>query len=138
MPLKLTSPIEKDFVLEKSDAEFCEKGDPSTTVTIRQATQGQHERRNAVINTFNREYDGLNITVSQNFSPEDLYRLEVELTLTSCNISDVDEKPLFTFRNGAVEPASFRKGWAKLPPLIASEIHEKVLEVNPLWAGPPE
>lgn len=135
MALKLTAPIEKDFILEKSDKEYKNDGAP-TTVTIRQATQGQHERRNQLINTFNREYDGISVTVSQNFSPEDLYRLEVELTLVGCNIDDVDDKPLFIFKGNFVEPASFKKGWAKLPPIVAEEIHSKVLEVNPLWSSP--
>lgn len=135
MPLQLIAPIEKDFILTKTDEEFKTEGEP-TKILIRQATQGQHERRNVLINTFNRQYDGVSVTVSQNFSPEDLYRLEVELTLADCNITGEDEKPLFIFTNKVVNSTSFMRGWSKLPPLVASEIHDKVLEVNPLWASP--
>jgi len=135
MPLQLIAPIEKDFILEKTDTEFKTEGEP-TKILVRQATQGQHERRNVLINTFNRQYDGVSVVVSQNFSPEDLYRLEVELTLADCNIVGEDEQPLFVFKNKVVNSSSFMRGWAKLPPTVAREIHDKVIEVNPLWNNP--
>lgn len=135
MALKLTAPIEKDFILEKTDKEYDVKDD-HTTVRIRQATQGQCEIRNALLSEFTRVFDGDQLTVSQHFSPEELYRREVELTMVACNIEDDSGKPRFLFKDGKVDPASFKRGWAALPPLVAEEIHEKVLEANPLWAGP--
>ena len=46
MALKLSAPIEKDFALEKTDATYgLEKGEEPTRITIKQATQAQHERR---------------------------------------------------------------------------------------------
>ena len=135
MALKLTAPIEKDFILEKTDKEYDVKDD-HTTVRIRQATQGQCEIRNALLSEFTRVFDGDQLTVSQHFSPEELYRREVELTLVACNIEGESGKPLFFFKVGKIDPASFKKGWALLAPMVAEEIHDKVLEMNPLWAGP--
>lgn len=135
MALKLTTPIEKDFILEKTDKEFDVKTG-HTTICVRQASQGQYEIRNGLLSEFTRVFDGSQLTVSQHFSPEELYRREVELTLTASNIEDDNGKALFTFKDGKVDPISFRKGWALLPPLVAEEIHEKVMEMNPLWAGP--
>jgi len=133
MALKLSAPLEKEFILEKTDKEF-KVEDGHTTVTIRQATQGQHEIRTAMYNDFERVFDGDSLKVSQHFSPEEFKRKEVELTLTGCNILGENDKPLFIFRNGIVDPISFKKGWADLPPMIADEIHDKVLEMNPLWS----
>jgi len=135
MALKLTVPIEKDFVLEKTDKEFKVEDNP-TTIRVRQATQGQCEIRNGLLSDFTRVFDGDQLTVSQHFSPEELYRLEVELTLAACNIENNKGEPLFIFRNNVVDPASFKKGWALLAPLVAEEMHDKVLEMNPPWAGP--
>jgi hypothetical protein len=135
MALKLTAPIEKDFILEKTDKEYDVKDD-HTTVRIRQATQGQCEVRNALLSEFTRVFDGDQLTVSQHFSPEELYRREVELTMVGCNIENDNGKPTFFFKDGKVDPASFKRGWAGLPPIVAEEIHDKVLEMNPLWAGP--
>jgi hypothetical protein len=135
MPLKLAVPTEREFTLDKSDKLFENKG-PASIVNVRQATQGDFERRKALYTTFERSFNGETITVNQRFSPEDLFRLEVEISMCGCNILDSDDKPLFKFRGKVVDPVSFAIGWNKLPPEIAEEIHEKVLEVNPLWAGP--
>jgi len=135
MPLKLAAPIEQDFILEESDKKFGNKGTP-TIITVRQASQGQHERRDKLYSTFNRVFSGDTFTVSQNFSSIELYRLEVELTLIACNIEDLDGNMLFKFKNKEVTHESFVNGWNALPPEIAKEMHDKVIEVNPLWGTP--
>ena len=134
MPLQMKSPLVKESHLEKSDAELGVT-DGATMVTIRQATQGGHELRNDLFAEFKREYDGNSIRVVQRISFDDIRRREVFLTLSACNIMDENGKnPLFTFENGLLKnEAVFSKAWGKLPPIVANEIHEKVLEMNPLW-----
>jgi hypothetical protein len=134
MPIQLGSPIKKEFHLDKSDAELSIK-DGASMVTVCQATQGGHELRNDLFSEFKREYDGATIRVVQRISFDDIRRREVFLTLCACNIMDESgKKPLFTFLNGHLsDEVVFRSAWNKLPPIIANEIHEKVLEMNPLW-----
>jgi hypothetical protein len=137
MPLKVMSNNKKEFVLKKSDNEFSNKGEP-TKVTIRQATQGDFEIRNDLFAEFKREYDGTAIRVIQRISFDDIRRKEVFLTLCECNIlddQDGDEpKELFSFKDGRLtNEREFLSAWSKLHPSIANEIHEYVLEQNPLW-----
>ena len=137
MPIKLKSPLKKEFHLTKSDGELGVdgiEGDP-TLITVRQATQGDHELRNDLDSEFRREYDGRTIKVVQRISFDDLRRREVFLTLCACNILDEDgSKPLFAFENGRLNNEEvFNRSWGKLPPTVADEIHEKVMEMNPLW-----
>ena len=135
MSIKLSAPIEQEFTLDKSDKEFENKGSP-TTVSIRQATQGEYERREKLYRTFDRSFNEEGYTVTQKFDANDLFRLEVELTLSACNIVDENDKPIFKFKNAKISPYDFLNGWNQLHPTIAREIHEKVIEVNPLWGAP--
>jgi len=128
MPVKLTAPLEKDFPLERTDLAYDNEGEP-TKVTIRQATQAR-----ASLND--------ELQLRQKWSVEELKRIEVYLTLIGCNLEDEDGKSLFRFKslNGHSDldmtENEFKKAWGKLPPDIAQEIHEKVLEVNLSWGGP--
>jgi hypothetical protein len=147
MPLKLSLPTEKDFVLERSDLAYGNDGEP-TRVSIRQATQSQNEKRShiysEVTNVINRDPEDLipELQLRQHWSLEELKRVEVFLTLTSCNILDPNGSPLFRFKmvndksTLDMNNQEFAIAWGKLPGDIALEIHEKVLEVNPLWDGP--
>ena len=146
MPIKILANNTKEFPLKKSDKEFKNEGD-ATTVTIRQATQGDFEIRNDLFAEFKREYDGSAIRVIQRISFDDIRRKEVFLTLCACNILDypevaegekqiADDKlpSLFKFKDGRLtNERDFLVAWAKLHPTIANEIHECVLEMNPLW-----
>lgn len=137
MPIQLKPPIVKDFILEKSDLAFENSGSP-TMITIRQATQEGQERRAELFSKIIREMSGGDgsIKLVQQFSFEELKRIEVMLTLSSCNITDENGNALFVFSNGFIrDEVAFRKAWGRLDPMIADEIHEKVLEVNIKW-GP--
>lgn len=143
MALKLTAPIQQDFVLERSDAKFKNEGEP-TMISVRQATQGQQERRAGVFAEIQRVIENQDvfgsaaISIRQTWSMEELKRVEVFLTLAACNISGPDGKPLFKFNdNGSLkmDEGTFRDAWYQLPPSVADEIHEKVLEVNLMWSG---
>lgn len=138
MPLKLSVPLEKEFRLERSDALFDVKDSSPTTVLIRQAKQGEHERRAALFAQIIRErsIDAPEdfVRFIQRFSFEELKRLEVYLTLKGSNIEDADGKPLWDFgKDGNIKESEFNKGWSRLPVFIAQEIHDCVLELNVDW-----
>lgn len=142
MALKLTAPIEESFVLERSDKKFKNEEEP-TRIGVRQATQGQQEQRARVFAEISRVIENEDIfgtaamSIRQSWSMEELKRVEVFLTLSSCNIEGPDGKPLFRFNNGklSMDEGQFRDAWYMLPPSVADEIHEKVLEVNLMWSG---
>lgn len=75
-------------------------------------------------------------TIEQSVTMDDVRRMEVFLTLASCNIKKQDGSPLFTFKNGKlVDRDAFEKSWALLPPQCSEEIHEFVLSHNKLWSA---
>ncbi|MGW8180956.1 MAG: hypothetical protein ACWGQW_19675 [bacterium] len=147
MALKLIAPIEKTFHLEQTDKEYPpdegEKAEP-TTVTIRQASQAEHEKRMdlfADVNTVLSLDDEGNQLITS-YEKRNLLRVERKdtfLTISGCNImvEDKKKKPiaLFKFEDGklAMSEAEFQDAWGQLPRLVAREIHMKVLDVNPTW-----
>ena len=146
MPIKLSAPIVKTYTLERADKNYGEKGAEPTTVTIRQATQAQHEHRQQIFATLERRYNDYapeQTTLVQTANIEELKRLETFLTLADCNITKDDgKKPLFIFKKDAnglptldMSNAQFNQAWGLLPPDVASEIHEKVVDLNIMW-GP--
>lgn len=141
MSFKLSPPIEETFHLERTDETFDVQGEP-TIITIRQATQLQNERRFNQFATIKQRFipGDDEVEISQRFSPPELMRVEAFLTLTGSNITSDDGKPLFNFKsdkNGRtvldMSEKAFELAWGELPNLVAVEIHEKVLEVNPTW-----
>jgi len=134
MPIRLISPIKKEFHLEKSDKEF-DTTDGSTMVTIRQATQGDFELVRDLTSELQREYSEGKIRYNQRISFDDIRRKQVFTTLCGSNITDeTGKKSLFKFEDGSLKDEKlFTLAWSKLPPIVAQEIHEKVLEMNPLW-----
>ncbi len=143
MPIKLSSPIYKTFELVRSDAKYGNEGEP-TIVTVRQASQAQHRLRQDFFATLERRFSNSEpdeVSLIQTLSMEELKELEVWLCLCECNIADENERLLFPSRMEndhprlAMKREEFHSSWGKLFPDIANEIHEKVLEVNPLWRG---
>jgi len=139
MPITLSVPVEKDYTLDKSDKIYdTPKGEP-TRITVRQATQGDHERRSALFSSIVREMarnatDGDTVRWIQRFSFEELKRIEVMLTLKACNITGANGKPLFEFNeDGKMSESKFKQAWDILPPAVAQEIHDCVLELNVDW-----
>jgi len=138
MPIELSVPLEQTFELVESDKHYNEKGSSPTTVLIRQARQGEHERRASLFAQIVRE-QSINapeefVRFVQRFSFEELKRLEVFLTLNGSNIQGPDSKPLWKFpRSGRITEKDFNDGWAMLPVPIANEIHKYTLELNPDW-----
>ena len=144
MPLKLISPIYKTFTLDRTDAKYGTDGE-STSVTVKQAAQYEHERRQDLFSRLERRYNELQpeeMTLVQNISMEELKRKESYLTIVECNILDVSGNLMFPSRKGRsglpeldMSEQQFNTAWGKLPPDVASEMHEKVLEVNLMWGG---
>jgi hypothetical protein len=133
MSLKLSAPLIKEFPLAEIDEKAGVTGEP-TSISVRQAENGENEERNALFSRFQREYIQDSVRVTQDISFEAVRRREVFLTLAACNVLDEAGKSLFTFRGGHLEnEATFTKAWSKLPPMYAQAIHDKVLEMNPMW-----
>jgi hypothetical protein len=140
MPFKLSPPIEKTFTLDKTDEKYETQG---TIVTIKQASQGEHKKRSDIYaNLLTRfERNSETVEVVQRFSPPELQALEVRITMTDCNIAGEDDKPLFKFAKDAKgrsyieDIVAFQKAWDLLPVEVCTEIHDKVLEVNPTWGN---
>lgn len=136
MPLQLKIPLEKEFELAESDKAFGITDSP-TRITVRQATQAQHERRamlfaNVIREVGKREDDVVRLV--QRFCFEELKRIECFLALKGCNIQDNEGRALFRFdANGRMSESDFTEAWGKLPPSVAQEIHDCVLEVNVDW-----
>jgi hypothetical protein len=132
MALKLTAPVEQEFVLERTDKQY---GTEGTTVRIRQATQRDHERRAKIYSTLIRrieenELGNESVSFIQHFSFPELMRIQAMLTVIESNIEDENGKPLFWRGMSDVE---FNASWGKLPAIVAIEIHDHVLELNPDW-----
>jgi len=156
MPITIKPPIEYEFDLELSDKELGnESGDPSR-VTIKQAREGEHLLRSNLWKKFEQrmDLDG-GFGVQREVSPGEVKRKEVFLTMTDCNLTvqmpkpkkvvkkkakdepakdepEFENVPLFKF---PLIEADFNTAWAALPPILANEIHAKVLEVNLTWAS---
>jgi len=127
------TPITRTFFL-KADPEG------KASVTIRQANNGDEmdiaklgERQR-----WSRNVDGTNDLVVQ-FNYEETKRLQVKLVLTdTAEILDDEGKSAFTFRMGKngneiANTDQFNATWARMDVVVADEIYEYVLDVNPNW-----
>jgi hypothetical protein len=137
MPVTLKPAIKKDFALTEVDEAYSVSGDEPTLITVRQATQGDHERRGEMFTRLTKEYTANGTRMYQEFSYSTLMRLEVFLTLAGCNITDEETgAPIFKFKEGRLtNEAEFEKTWIKMYPDICRAIHLRVLEMNPTWNG---
>jgi hypothetical protein len=146
MPIKLLSPIYKTFELTRADLKYGNEGE-TTTVTIKQARQHEHQRRQDLFKRLERQWntadDPNDIHLVQEVSMVEVYREEARMTMVECNIMGPDDKILFTSRSGkeghpelAMSKQQFDEAWGQLFPDIAEEIVEKIHDVNLLWGGP--
>lgn len=138
MPLILSEPLVQEFPLEKTDKLYPnEKDSKPTMIGVRKASNGDVETRNDLFAKFKRTFatDG-SFSIEQEVTMDDVRRREVFLTLTSCNITLDNGKPLFEFENGRLKSEKkFEEAWAMLPPEAADEIHELVIKVNKHWGS---
>lgn len=137
MALKVQPALIEEYVLSEADRiEGIPEDEEPTKVSIRLASQGDVERRSAVMDRFQRQYDGEKVTVTQTFYYDEVERTEVELTLAACNIQDENGKALFHFVNNRVSDHNqFVQAWNKLPPHYAAAIKDAVKKKNAQW-GP--
>jgi len=134
MPYQTSLPLVKEFHLEKTDENHKNEGDP-TIVKIRQVKMGDKKLRDDLYAKFERRFDGNIVTVSQVVSLDDVQRKEVFLTLADTNITTGDGKTsLFQFEGDRLKnERDFNMAWARLDQDVAKEIHDKVIEMNPMW-----
>jgi hypothetical protein len=144
MPLRLSAPVIKDFLLDRTDKVHTVDDGVPTKITIKQASQVDNERRSNILakNTRILDEDPSRIKIQSDWSVEELKRMEVRLTLVGCNIEAEDGTALFKFKNDGGVPSlamndlEFERAWGKLPGDIANEIYSHVLEVNFDWSNP--
>ena len=142
MPFQLKPPVEEIFTLDKTDKAYDSEG---TSITVRQATQYEHEKRQAVFADLRSRFgeDGTMFELVQSLNQPELHRVEVMLTLSNANLQDEDGDLLFKFKEDskgrsriAMTEREFTKAWGGLPLIVTGEIVEKVHEINTDWAGP--
>jgi hypothetical protein len=134
MPLKITAPIEKEFHLEETDKTYGVEG--QTRVTIRQATQRAHERRenlySEILKKYSSEHPG-EVTLIQNFSVSEIQRVEAFLTIVNSNIETEKEGELLFTSDVLKSEKKFQEAWGTLPIDVAEEIMQCVYKVNISW-----
>lgn len=138
MPLQLKTPEVKTIVLHEADPS----GD--TYVKVRQATTYENSQRAelwATASRIMRDSTGSEVELKQRISFPEVWRLEAWLTMCGCNIIREDGQELFRFskdssgrESWAMTQTQFEKAWGLLPPDVALEVHQAVLEVNEVWA----
>jgi hypothetical protein len=135
MPLRLAAPIEKSFVLDKSDALYGNDGSP-TTASFRQASFRGNSRRRNIFSEWKRELnaDGKEIVIMR-WSWDEVKLLDIFLTMTACNILGMDGKELFRFKNNRLDMSEqeFISAVGELRDEVVDELHDKCLEVNSDW-----
>lgn len=146
MPVKLLAPIYQTFELNRTDAKYG-NDDDKTTVTIKQARQWEHQKRQELFKrlerAWNSQEDPDTIRLIQEVSMVEVWREEAWMTMVECNLIGPDGKVLFPSKDDKDEhpkldmtKEAFNTAWGMLFPDIANEIVEKIHEVNLLWAGP--
>lgn len=145
MPIQLQPPVYETYVLSEIDEKYGVTGE-STTVTIRQATQAQAEQRQKFLWKQERKIasdEPGEIRIIQDITEAELMKLEVWLSLVECNIVDEAGKDLFPSKRNAqgnphltLTENQFSNAWGQLPEDVAKAIHDRVLELNIMWAGP--
>ena len=141
MPHKIKIPVEKVIRLARADLT----GD--TYVTFRQATQGVVDMLEDLCSAdveyhFHDREKGPMVVIPKQ-SVAFMRRLQIFYTLCDCNIQDEEGRPLFqTITDGSHArlvggPDKFKSAWDKLDPVVADEIYQAMLAVNPHWAPRP-
>ena len=142
MPIKLSPPVEKEFILAKTDQLYGNDGSEPTMIRVRQASRGINELRDQRQMTMTQVIDSSRpqeIMYRDFVTMKSLYRYEVFLTLSDCNILDSDGKPLFRFSVAGnrrvldMSEANFNDAWNQLDEVVALEIIDFVHEVNISW-----
>ena len=138
MPLKIGTPIVKEFALDQSDPTG------ETKVTIRQGTQLQHDVMSDLFAestyTYNDRERG-KVEQKVRYSVAEVRRLSIRMTMVGCNVERAAGVPLFKFKAGPqglpeldMTEKEFNDAYGALnPPELTDEIYEKVLEQNPRW-----
>ncbi len=152
MPFKLPSvaELEVQYTIKNVPGYVTDDEDSWIRVSFRQATEAETLKRESFAqNPYKREWrsdeDSATPTVYaetvDNYKPlGERWAFDVYLTLTSCDIFDRDDTPLFTFistSDGMTVVGTFPeflKAWGKLPTPVANALHARCYEANPDWS----
>lgn len=134
MPLKLAVPLEKNYILEKSDKKYGSPDDESTYVRFRQVTNAEKEIIEDLMEPQRIWNAQGEMSMRQSASNNQIMRKLIFLTMTDCNITTAAGAKLFHFEDGRlVNEEEFTNSWGFPPADVAEEIMAKALEANPLW-----
>lgn len=143
MPFQVPEPDVQEFILRKTDIFYRTDEEHETRVSVRKATVREDALRGELFSEYIREVDIRNPQIERVVMKMPMYKLaalEVYLTLAACNITSDGKAELFSFHEiekgrsqVAMKRAEFFAKWGLLPDLVASEIHEFVIQQNPQW-----
>lgn len=143
---KLISPTDREYkvMVNSRHADRVVTEDDPIIVSFRQATEAINLKRQDYLATpINRQWADGN-TYSEQVSLVTFSRrkaIDVFLTLSSCNITDANDQPVFAFRNGKLLDKTleeFLSKWGKLWPEWGDAIWLKCIETNPTWGFAPQ
>lgn len=147
MPYKASVPVAETYPLPLTDKKYgCDgPGDEPTTVSIREATQGEHRARLTLFEKLKRVYNAKNelgdIVFEQTLNDAQLIETEIWLTLAGTNICKEDGAPVFKFKTAGgksvvdMTSAEFTVAIATIDPTVVAEMHDQVMKKNPSWAA---
>lgn len=134
-------PLSETFSLE-SDPE------KQATVTVRQAREEEHIRRQDLFSRITRVYENENesaynrVRIEMDQNSLRLRRMECYLVLEDVSgVLNESEKELFQSTGGvqgklvrnAMSQGEFERAWGMLDEETATEIHGYVMKMNPMW-----
>jgi len=140
MPADLSIPERKEFRLELLDLRMGVSEDDPTLITIKQAAIRENSIRSNLFAELVREpaTEGQRERFIFRLPMYTLVAKEVYLTMVGCNLTRAG-KPLFKFKKGPegefldMNENQFMAAWGLIDDETATEIHSKVLELNPHW-----
>jgi len=143
---KLISPTDREYkiTVKSRHADRVVTEDDPIIVSFRQATEALNLKRQDYLATpINRQW-GEGSNYSEQVSLVTFSRrkaIDVFLTMSSCNITDANDQPIFAFGNGKLLDKTleeFITKWGKLWPEWGGALWLKCIETNPTWGFTPQ
>jgi hypothetical protein len=136
MPFALsTQTLIQEFFLVNLDRVFGVQNEP-TRFEVRCHTVNDESLRMELLHSVIWDDTDLkDVIYTLDLSTNDVWLKEVYLTLADCNICEVDDIPLFRFKDKRIDMTEeeFQLAWGRLPIEYAEEIINCVHIMNPQW-----
>lgn len=131
MAFQLETPLEIESILEELDPTG------ECHVTFRQGMAGENQKRDRLVfGGQRRTFTGVGMAVEGAVTFPEREEIECRLTMVGA-IAFLDEEgqELFKFKGDklAMRDTAFHTAWARLPPHVATMLHNLCLDANPDW-----